>query len=201
MEQLRKGPLGDLPDVDAASALARLSWDELLEYGTEQKNLRLDNAEIAVALRALRAVLGRLRIVFDPPFRDQFGFHQYWKSRGMSDAGGWAKRRAYLTGLFEPVLAQLETIEDLQTGQQADRDGAAGQITEVTRRRFIDGLDAVRKKIMDELAEAGAPVERPDLFWWGTLDEVAFLDRLSRVRPDPGSACSARWRSSPRGTR
>ncbi|GAA0986638.1 hypothetical protein GCM10009555_064490 [Acrocarpospora macrocephala] len=178
VEQLRRGPLGDLADVDAALALARLTWDELVEYGTERKNLRLDNVEIAVALRALRAVLGHLRIVFDPPFRDQSGFHQYWKSRGMSDAGGWAKRRAYLTDLFEPVLAQLETIEDTQTGQQADRDGAAGQITEVTRRRLIDGLDAVRKKIMDEPAEGGAPVERPDLFWWGTLDEVAFLDRL-----------------------
>ncbi|MEU8251638.1 hypothetical protein [Nonomuraea sp. NPDC048916] len=63
VEQLRKGPLVDLADVDAASALSRLIWDELLDYGTEQKNLRLDNVEIAVALRALRAVLGRLRIV------------------------------------------------------------------------------------------------------------------------------------------
>ncbi|WP_283134595.1 hypothetical protein [Rhizohabitans arisaemae] len=60
MEQLRKGPLGDLADVDAASVLTRLTWDELLEYGTERKNLRLDIDEIAVALRALRAVLGRL---------------------------------------------------------------------------------------------------------------------------------------------
>lgn len=185
VEQLRKGPLADLADVDAASALARLTWDELLDYGTEQKNLRLDNSEIASALRTLRAVLGRLRIVFDPPFRDQSGFHQYWKSRGMSDAGGWAKRRTYLAGLFEPVFTQLETIEDLQTGQQADRDGAVGQITEVTRRRLIDGLDAVRKKIMDERAETGASVERPALFWWGTLDEVAFLDRLYNLDQMP----------------
>ncbi|GAA4976420.1 hypothetical protein GCM10023334_102840 [Nonomuraea thailandensis] len=187
VEQLRKGPLADLADVDAASALARLSWDELLDYGTEQKNLRLDNAEIAVALRALRAVLGRLRIVFDPPFRDQSGFRQYWKSRGMSDAGGWAKRRDYLTSLFEPVLAQLETIEDLQTEHHNNRDDAAEQITEVTRRRLLGGLDAVRMKIMNELTETGAPVERPDLFWWGTLDEVAFLDRLYNLDQMPSS--------------
>jgi len=58
-----------------------------LAYGT-QGNERLTDEEMAVVLRALRAMLKHLSISFDPPFRDFKGFHGYWSREGMGGAGG-----------------------------------------------------------------------------------------------------------------
>lgn len=52
----------------------------------------------------LRAVLKRLGVPFDLPFKDFKGFHGYWSSHGMSGPGGWGARRGYLSEVFNPVL-------------------------------------------------------------------------------------------------
>ena len=98
-----------LNDIDAAYGLAQLAHEELLEYGTHNHQLRLNDEELTTVLRALRAVLKRVGIEFNPPFRDFKGFHGYWSSHEM--AGSWAARRGYLNDLFSPVYSRLDELE------------------------------------------------------------------------------------------
>jgi hypothetical protein len=74
---------------------------------------QLNNEDLSVVLRSLRAVLGRLGVKFDTlPFRDFDGFKSYWISQGMS--GDRGARREYVNELFDPVFAQLTQLEDDQ---------------------------------------------------------------------------------------
>ena len=89
-----------------------LSSDTLLvAYGTGGGN-RLDDEELSVTLRSLRAIFKRLSIGFDPPFRDFQSFRGYWIGHDMS--GSWGARRNYLHELFTPVFERLEELEDEQ---------------------------------------------------------------------------------------
>jgi hypothetical protein len=151
VELLRDGSLDDVTDLDAAYELARLAMDDLEAFGTGGGE-RLDDEEIGALLRSLHAVLRRLDVVLDLPFRDFKSFKEYWKSHGMS--GSYAARRGYINSVFVPILDQLDGYHPhLQQGG-----GGARRITDVTRRRLRDGL-------------AGG--------WWaGEFDEVRFLSRL-----------------------
>lgn len=126
VDRLRKGPLDSVNDLDAAYSLAQLANAELEEYGTSG-NERLSNEDIAAVLRALRAVLKRLDVPFDPPFRDFKGFQGYWSKNGMSGAGGWGARRGYLNELFSPLFSRLEEAEDEQAGNSGIK-GVDGQL-------------------------------------------------------------------------
>jgi hypothetical protein len=103
--QFRQGPVEGIPDLDAAYDMARLAHSELEAYGTGGGQ-QLDDEEMYVLLRRLRAVLRRLGVDFDPPFRDFNGFYTYWKAKDMSGTGGYAARRNYLTDLFNPVFSR-----------------------------------------------------------------------------------------------
>ena len=111
IDRLRREPQGPTADIEAAYALTQLARDELLAYGTGGGE-RLTDGEITIVLRALRAVLRRLGIDFDPPFRDFSGFHGYWSRNDMGGAGGWAARRGYLNELFNPVFSRLDELGD-----------------------------------------------------------------------------------------
>ncbi len=111
--KLRLQPQEGINDVDAAYSLTQLAHDELVAYGTGGGE-KLSDEEISVVVRGLRAILGRLGVKFDPPFRHFTGFHGYWNSHDMSGAGGWGARRGYLNELFNPVFSQLERLEDDQ---------------------------------------------------------------------------------------
>ncbi|MFB7025822.1 MULTISPECIES: hypothetical protein [unclassified Streptomyces] len=114
VERLRKGPLEGILDRDAAEGLSTLVHSELEHCGTDSEQ-RLDDEEIAAAIRCLKAMLRRLGVAFNPPFRDFRGFHGYWSAQRMSGGGGWAARRGYLNTLFSPVwlaLDELEAAED-----------------------------------------------------------------------------------------
>jgi len=128
VNRLRTGPQEGINDVDAAYGLAQLTSDELEHYGTNGVT-KLNDEEIALVLRALRAVVGRLQVTFDPPFRNFGGFRGYWSGQGMSGAGGWGMRRAYLTSLFNPVFAQLERLEEEQTSTPVR--GVDGQLKNI----------------------------------------------------------------------
>ncbi|MFJ1958265.1 hypothetical protein ACIOGT_34375 [Streptomyces microflavus] len=110
--QLRQGTLEDHTDLEAGHALARLVKAELTTYGTNQADAKLNDEESALALRTLKTVLRRLGVPFDPPFNDFEGWHGYWSAQGMTHGGSWAMRRGYINGLFTPVLARLEELED-----------------------------------------------------------------------------------------
>ncbi|MFC8203873.1 hypothetical protein [[Kitasatospora] papulosa] len=110
VERLRKGPLEGTLDRAAAEGLSTLVHSELEHCGTDSGQ-RLDDEEIAAAVRSLKAILRRLGIPFNPPFRDFRGFYGYWSAQGMGGGGGWAARRGYLNTLFSPVWLALDELE------------------------------------------------------------------------------------------
>jgi hypothetical protein len=61
VEQLRRGPLADVEDLEVAVPLARVVHDDLLKRGTGG-GMELDDEQMRSAIRALRAVAGRLGI-------------------------------------------------------------------------------------------------------------------------------------------
>src|ERR1700686_91709 len=101
LTQLRKDPLPERDDTEAAVALARLVHDELEEYGTSGRQIMTDDG-MSVALLALRAVVERLNLpAFNPPFRDLRSFRAYWlRERAW---GSWQARRVLLENIFGPL--------------------------------------------------------------------------------------------------
>jgi hypothetical protein len=110
LAQLLRAPLPDRTDVEVAVPLAELVHEELERFGTSGGE-RLDNVEIRDALRTLRAVLTRIGITFDPPFRDHSTFRDHWIREGMAGSGGYAARRGLLNDLFNDLHRQLEDLE------------------------------------------------------------------------------------------
>lgn len=110
MDAIARGQADLADDLHVAQALARLVHDELRSFGTGENN-SLTDEQMAKALRALRSVLRRLDIDFQPPFRDFTGFRDHWSRQGMSGGGGYAARRGYLHELFEPVWTALDDAE------------------------------------------------------------------------------------------
>ncbi len=94
---IAKGKIDQADDLDVAQALARLVHDELRAYGTDSTN-KLNDEQLADALKALRAVLHRVGVT-QPPFRDFSTFHDYRSREGMGGSGGWGMRRGYLSEL------------------------------------------------------------------------------------------------------
>jgi very-short-patch-repair endonuclease len=128
IERIKRGNLDGVTDLDAAQGISRLAYQELLHYGTNQKECKLDNDEMAEVLSALRAVLRRLGIGFRPPFRDFTGFHGYWSKHDMGYS--WAARRGYLSELFGPLWEQLDGLEDAQSASAGYR-GVDGQMQNI----------------------------------------------------------------------
>ena len=114
---LRKGPLSNRTDVEAAIALAALVHDELLAYGTGGGE-SLNDGEMASALTALRAVTKRLGVDFDPPYRNFSTFRSFWMRN--DGYGSWQARRDLLEGLFEPLHLKLVQFEERTFDALAD---------------------------------------------------------------------------------
>lgn len=110
--ELHSKPLEDISDVEAAAGLARLVHDEFEERGTSD-NPRLTVRQSRGVMAALRAVLSRLEIPFKAPFEDFDDFYRYWRENGAAGAGGWAKRRAMVADLLNPVH---DVLADRQAG-------------------------------------------------------------------------------------
>lgn len=109
LEDLRRKPADDRDDMEVAIALAQLVHDELESHGTDGRE-RLGEPQIALAIRTLRAVLRRLGIEFDPPFRNFSSFRSYWIRNDCS--GSWQARRDLLDSLFEPLHHRLMRLEE-----------------------------------------------------------------------------------------
>src|SRR5699024_3481280 len=68
---------------------------------------------------ALRMLLKRRGIVFDPPWRDFSSFHSHWIAEGAY--GEWQARRDIIEKVFRPIQDQLEEAEEQQfLGELAD---------------------------------------------------------------------------------
>src|SRR5574337_1243170 len=108
LDQLRAGPVAGVDDLDVAIALSGLVWDELKAYGTDGAT-RLDNEQIALAQRALKATLHRIGIELDFPWRNFESFKTHWIKNECS--GSWQARRVHLEEFFGPVQQQLDKLE------------------------------------------------------------------------------------------
>jgi hypothetical protein len=108
-DRLRQRPLDNVDDLDAARALVELVHDDLRRFGTEGGEKLTDN-DLGLALRTLRAVLKRLGITFEVPFRSFTTFKSYWIKNWMSNS--WQARRGYLDDVFDPIYQQLLRLEE-----------------------------------------------------------------------------------------
>lgn len=161
MEVIRNliaGPLTDDDDLETAVSLARLVHAELEEFWTSAQVQRLNNDQIVVAQRALRATLGRQGIELNLPWRDYSSFCSYWINQGASGGGGWQGRRDILAGFFDHVFVELGRLEDAWfAATLADPVSPAGR----TGWEAVDYSDVARRC-------------------------VAVMDALSRTVYDPG---------------
>jgi len=120
LEDVRRGAVDGVKDLNAALGLAQLAHEELEEYGTSGQDMRLDDDEVALVLKALKATLRRLNVPFpNLPFRNFKTFKSYWIHEGMSYS--WAARREYLEGVFGPVHGRLEELEDWEFSSKLAR--------------------------------------------------------------------------------
>lgn len=109
LDGLRRGQVAGVTDVDAGLALAQQIQSDLMAYGTDGGEA-FDNAEIGLAIRALRATLARLGVTFEVPFRDYTTFRAYWNTNGAY--GSWQARREMVVEYTEPVLTRLFALQD-----------------------------------------------------------------------------------------
>jgi hypothetical protein len=131
LSEIARAPIDQADDVNVAQGLARLVNEELRIVAASDANPKLDDSEIALALKVLRAVLGRLPVAFDPPFRDFIGFRDYWRSAGLTGLGSWAKRREYLRQLFDPVFNRLDELELSADTDSGSIRGVDGQLKNI----------------------------------------------------------------------
>lgn len=111
LEQLRAGPVPGFDDLDVAIALTGLVWEELKAFGTAGA-VRLDDERISVAQRTLKAMLHRLGIELDIPWRNFEGFKVYWHKHDRT--GSYQARRDLLEEFFGPVQQKLDKLEEAQ---------------------------------------------------------------------------------------
>ncbi len=170
---LRRAPLDDASDVEAAVALARLIHDELEAFGTGGGD-ELSDEDMREALLGLRAAAGRLGITgFSPPFRDFSSFRSYWLQEGAS--GSWQARRDILDGLFEDLH---EKLTDLET-----RELTASTATPISPRGRTgwSGVDNEIAELRRHFTSARTPQDYRNV----GNDCVAVLEALSRTAYDP----------------
>jgi len=109
LDAIRQGEHGAIPDLDAAIALAQLLHTEFMAFGTGGGE-RLNDSEVRLALRALRAVTRRLGLPLSVPWQDFTSFKAYWIQH--DGYGSWAARREMVGSAFDPLLALLYVRQD-----------------------------------------------------------------------------------------
>jgi len=108
LRQLREAPPADGSDLEASLALVGLLRSEYVIYGTEGGN-SLNDAQVRELQRTTRAVLARLGVALNIPWRDFSGFRSYWSAN--DGYGSWQARRDMVAEVFDPVQDALEGME------------------------------------------------------------------------------------------
>ena len=171
-EALRSGPAEDHADLEVARPFTRLVYGELTEFGTSG-HPRLDDEEIETAQRGLRSVLTRLGVQLELPWRNFTEFRMYWLQEGCS--GSWQARRDLLADFFQPVLTELDRLEEVQDrGQLAT---AVSPHPDLGWPKVDHEIEALRQRFHS----AQSAADYRDV---GNRS-VAVLEALSRVLYDP----------------
>jgi len=96
--------------ASACLALARLTYDEFLEFGTS-RNEKLTTTGSQEALRTLSFLATQLGYEsFNPGFQDFDSFRTHWLQNG--GHGNWQARRQMLSQVFSPLISYLLDLED-----------------------------------------------------------------------------------------
>lgn len=165
LEEIRTGT-GLVSDIDAAVPLAHLVHDEFQAFGTDG-SITITNDQAREAVSALRTVLRRLGIEFNPPFIDFDRFRSYWLKKGAS--GSWQARRDLLYPLFDPLH---ELLADLQADSL--RSSLASPAGSRSRTGWL-GVDEEVVELRRHFQEARTPQDYRNV----GNDCVAVLERLS----------------------
>lgn len=111
VENARRGPVEGRTDVELALGLCDLAHEELRRFATDGDQV-LQNDDMRSVLNSLRAVLRRLSVSFDLPYRDFESFRSHWIAKGVVGSGSWAGRRELLEGVFGPLDLELMRLEE-----------------------------------------------------------------------------------------
>ena len=86
--ELTKASRADINELELAKALLTTLRDDLVSYGTNGVDMRLDDETFKTVLRLTNLVLKRNNLPeLSLPFRDFSGFGDYWSKEGMSGGG------------------------------------------------------------------------------------------------------------------
>ncbi len=172
LDSVRRKHDDEATDAEMAGVLVRLAHREFLAYGTNGHQ-RLNDDEIHLCVRALRAVCRRLGITLEIPFSDFESFRGYWLQN--DGHGSWAARRSILAELFEPLIAELDELENDEL--------AATLVTSATSHPGT-GWPTVDREVEGLRRHFRAARTEQDYRNVGN-DCVAVLERLSQVAYDP----------------
>lgn len=142
LETIKKGEFTEVSTFSVANDLLTLVWDEYQKYGTE--GTQLPEADIALAQKTLIAVLNRLDISLEIPWRDFSTFRTYWNRQNASGAGGWQARREILMDVFNPVQKELDRRETLS--DKANLATAISPHTQLGWAVVDDRIEALRRR-------------------------------------------------------
>ncbi len=175
IRRLRRGPLAEHSDVEAAVALARLIHDDLEASGTGGGE-ELSDEQMREAIQALRTVLSRLGLdEFDLPFRGHGTWRGWWIRQGASGSGGWQARRNLLSGLFDSLHDQLADME------QASLTSSLAEAISPHARTGWPAVDAEISELRRHFLRAATPQDYRNV----GQDCVAVTEALSRTVYDP----------------
>lgn len=174
VEQIRNSPIDGYTDLEVATGLNRLVYAELEKRATNESQ-QLDDEKIELAQKSLQAVLTRLGITLNLPWRNFAEFRTYWMQRGLTGSGSWQARRDLLDGYFQPVLSELDHLE--QASDQGALASAVSPYEELGWPEVDREIEALRARFRSAQNEA-------DYRDVGNRS-VAVLEALSRVLYDP----------------
>lgn len=113
LQNLARGPITGDDDLESAMSLARLVRGAYTSFGTDG-TANVGDDESRIILRALKKMLKRHGLTFDPPWHDYNSFKSHWVSVGASGSGGWQARRTIIGQHLDPIIEALENAEDDQ---------------------------------------------------------------------------------------
>ena len=108
-DDLRRGKLPGISDEDVAEDLLTFVIDDLTAFGTGGGEV-MTNDEIRRAISGLNAVMKRIGVQLEVPFRDFNSFKAYWlRNDGYNS---WQARREIVDGIFNDPLAKVMAVRD-----------------------------------------------------------------------------------------
>lgn len=109
LDAIRQAPVPGVPDLEASIALTELLQTEFVGFGTGGSQ-QLQNADVALCVRALRATVVRLGIAWSPRWRDFESFRSYWLTH--DGHGSWGARRVMVAEEYADLLRRLYERQD-----------------------------------------------------------------------------------------